>query len=109
MVHQTFVYYLDMFKVVDMDTNTLLELVEKNPLEIFNSIKEILDDLGEIKDVQVHNVFFNSKTFEAVIEYIVCCNIGEVSVKVIYSNNPVKALRRYYEYERSKNEKMIDI
>jgi len=29
MVHQTFIYYLNMFKVVDMDINTLLELAEK--------------------------------------------------------------------------------
>jgi len=65
--------------------------------------------IGEIKDVQVHNVFFNFKTFEVVIEYIVCCDIGEVPVNVIYFNNPVKALRRYYKYKMKNDRRMIAI
>ena len=97
---KTYVYYMDTFKPIDMDVDELLKLAERDPLEIFNSIKEILDDLGEIKDVQVYNMFFNPKTLELIIEYIVHCNIGTVSIKIIYSDNPIEALRRYYEHER---------
>ncbi len=42
---------MDTFKLIDIDANELFTLAERNLLEIFNSIKEILDDLGEIKDV----------------------------------------------------------
>jgi len=96
----TYLYFMDMFKPIDMDTDKLLKLAERDPLEIFNSIKEILEDLGEIREVQVYNVFFDPKSLELVIEYIMKCSIGEVSVKLIHSNNPIKTLRRYYEHER---------
>lgn len=96
----TYLYFMDMFKPIDMDTDKLLELAERNPLEIFNSIKEILSDLGEIREVQVYNIFFDPKSLELVIEYILKCSIGEISVKLIHSDNPVKTLERYYEHEK---------
>ncbi len=42
------------------------------------------------------------RIFELVIEYIVKCSLGEVSVKMIYmiySRNPIETLARYYKYE----------
>jgi hypothetical protein len=101
---KTYVYYMDMFKPIDMDTDKMLELAERDPLEIFNSIKEILSDLGEIREVQVYNIFFNPKSLELVIEYIMKRGIGEVSVKLIHSNNSIITLRRYYEHERRNKE-----
>jgi len=97
---KTYVYYMDVFKPIDMDIGELLELAERGPLEIFNSIKEILSDLGEIREVQVYNIFFDPKSLELVIEYILKCSIGEVSVKLIHSDNPAKTLEKYYEHER---------
>ena len=91
---------MDTFKPIDMNIGELFELAERDPLEIFKSIKEILSDLGEIRNVQVYNIFFDHNSLELVIEYIMKCSIGEVSVKLIHSNNPIITLRRYYEHER---------
>jgi len=52
-----------------------------------------------IEHVELYRKFFDPKNFDIVIEYLVRCSIGEVSVKIIYSRNPVETLKRYYEYE----------
>ena len=85
----TWVYVFDEFKPVDIDTDRLFELAEKNPMELFNAIRDVLEEyIKDIKDVRIHNIYFNKKTFELLIEYIVRCNLGEISAKLIYSKNP---------------------
>jgi hypothetical protein len=80
------VYVFDEFKPVDIDTDRLFELAEKNPMELFNAIRHILDEyIKDIEDVRVYNVYFNTKTFELLIEYIIRCDLGEISAKLIYS------------------------
>jgi len=44
--------------------------------------------------------FFDPKDVDIVIEYFVKCSLGELSLKIIYSEDPVKALNKYYNYER---------
>ena len=94
-----YVYYFDIFKNIDIGIEELFELADKNPLELFNKIRDVIKDLGRIEDVKVYRRFFDPKNFDTVIKYLVRCNIGEVSVKIIYSRNPVETLKRYYEYE----------
>ncbi len=95
-------YVLDVFKPVDMDTSKFFTLAEEDPIQLFSEIKEVLKgDLEEIKGVKLYNVCFNPKWFELLIEYIVKCSIGEISVKTIYPKNPQETLRKYYSYERS--------
>jgi len=99
----TWVYVFDEFRPVDIDTDKLFELAEKNPKELFNTIKDVLKEyIKVIKDVRVYYVYFNAKAFELLIEYTVRCDLGEISVKLIYSKNPRETLAHYYWYERSK-------
>jgi len=37
---------------------------------------------------------------DIIIEYLVQSNLGEVSLRIVYSKNPARALSKYYEYER---------
>ena len=97
----TWIYVFDEFRPVDIDIGKLFRLAEENPLGLFELIKGVLvDDIKEIRDVRVHNVYLNPSNFELLIEYLVKCNLGEVSVKLVHSRSPATTLRKYYEYEK---------
>lgn len=98
------VYVLDTFKPIDIDFIRLVELTDKDPLQLFNNYVRyvIEEELGSISDVKMYDVYFNPRGFELLIEYIVKCDLGEVSVKLIYSERPKETLAHYYRYEKSK-------
>ncbi|RLG75063.1 MAG: hypothetical protein DRO12_06050 [Thermoprotei archaeon] len=97
----TWIYVFDEFKPVDIDASKLFELAEKDPLKLLEIIKEALVDyVKEIKDAKLYDIYFDPSRFELLIEYIVKCKLGEVSVKIIHSQNPAVTLQKYYEHER---------
>jgi len=101
----TWIYIFDEFKLIDVDTGKLFRLAEENPLRLFEIIKEVLvDDIKEIRDVKVYDIYFNPSNFELLIEYIVECELGEISVKIIHSRIPKQTLRNYYIYEKQVKE-----
>jgi len=107
---KTWVYVLDVFKPVKLDVEKLFSLVESSPLKLFNLIRETLkEDLGEIVNVKVFDIYFNPKTFDLLVEYIVNCSFGEVSVKFIYSDNPRQTLYNYYKYETEKRKRSLSV
>ena len=98
------VYVLDEFKPVEVDVDRLLEMAEKEPLRIFNSIRKALTGIvKEIKIVRVHDTYFNPDTSELVIEYLIESDIGNISVKFIHSSDPSQTLINYYKYEAKKH------
>lgn len=63
--------------------------LRKTPSKLFDGIKNIVEnELGTIKSVKVYEIYFNPTEFEVLIEYVVECDVGKVSVKLIYSENP---------------------
>ena len=52
--------------------------------------------------MKVYDIYFNPRSFDLVVEYIVKCSLGEVSVKLIHSKDVRKALASYYEYEKKR-------
>lgn len=50
--------------------------------------------------MKIHDIYFDPSNSELLIEYLVRCELGEVSVKIIYSRNPAVTLSKYYEHER---------
>jgi len=89
--------------LISINTGKLFELAEENPMEVLDMIRDVLEEYVKgIKDVRVHDMYFDARTFEFLIEYIVKCELGEVSVKLVHSSNPTVALRRYYGYEKQK-------
>jgi len=92
---------MDSFKPVDISVDTLLELAEDKPLELFELIRGVIkNELGQVYDVRVYGRYFDPKDFDIVVEFLVRCSLGEVSLKIIHSKNPAKALEKYYIHEK---------
>jgi len=98
----TWVYVFDEFKPLDIDRGTLFKLAEKDPLKLFELVKKVLLDVKGISNVKVYDIYFDPHNLELLIEYLVTYKLGEVSVKVIHSQDPVATLKKYYEYEKTK-------
>jgi len=96
----TWLYIFDEFRPLDIEPPTLFELTRDDPLRLFEYVKEIvMDYVKEIRSVKVLRKFFDSETFDLVVEYIVECEVGTISAKIIYSENPASALQKFYEHE----------
>jgi len=94
------IYIFDEFKPLDLDSVTILGLVNTDPLKLFATIREVVEDyVKDIENVKVHKVFFDPHNFELLVEYIVYCRTVEISVKLIHSKDPAETLRRYYRAE----------
>jgi len=50
-----------------------------------------------VERVKLYRVYLDPATLELLIEYIVEFEHGELSVKIINSNNPTKTLQKYCE------------
>jgi len=96
----TWLYIFDEFRPLDIELPMLLRFARDDPLKLFDIVREVLDKyVREIRGVEVRRVFFDSSRFELLIEYIVTCEAGIISAKIIYSENPVKTLQHFYESE----------
>ena len=98
----TWVYVFDEFKPINIDTDELFDLFEKDPLKLFENVKEILaaNDVKEIKNVRVYKIFHDRGGSELLIEYLVDCELGRISVKIIRSRSPKETLYNYYIHEK---------
>ena len=96
------VYVLDTFKPLDIEFSKLMELVDKDPLQLFNSyVRDVIEEEpGSINNVKVYDVYFDFRRLELLVEYIVKCDLGEISVKLIYSKSLKETLIHYYRYEK---------
>jgi len=93
-------YIFDEFRPLDIEPPTLFKLAREDPLRLFNMVREVLEEyIKEIRGVEVRRVFYDFGRFELLIEYIVTCEAGIISAKLIYSENPTKTLQHFYESE----------
>ncbi len=94
---------MDRFIPLKASLDMVLELVEKDPLKLFRYVRKLVEnEVGKIHHVTFYDSFVDPSELDIVIEYIAYCKLGEVSIKLIYSKNPEKALEKYYKYESSK-------
>jgi hypothetical protein len=92
---------MDKFIALDITLDKMLELAENRPLALFELVRGLVEsEVGEISSVSVYRKYFDSETLDVVLEYLIRCNLGELSVKILYSDNPARALSKYYEFER---------
>jgi len=93
-------YIFDGFRPLDLEPPILFKLAREDPLKLFDYVKEVVEDyVKEIRSVKVLRKFFDPDTFDLVVEYIVECEAGSISAKIIYSENPASALQKFYEHE----------
>lgn len=91
---------MDRFKPLDINPNEFLELASKNLLELFDRIRErVEENTGKIYYVRVRKVMLDVKDMDIVVEYRVNSEVGIIPVKIIYSNKPTRALIKYYRVE----------
>jgi len=96
----SWLYIFDEFRPLDIELPTLFELARDDPLRLFDLVREVLGDyVKEIRSVKVPRKFFDPETFDLIVEYIVECESGTISAKIVYSENPSSALQKFYKYE----------
>ncbi len=99
----TWVYVFDEFRLAGIDAGKVFGLAEEDPLKLFESIRGIVGEyFKEIRGVRVYDVYFDPSSLEVLVEYLVRCRYGELSVKLIYARDPRVTLSKYYEHEQAK-------
>ena len=80
----------------------MLELAENRPLELFELVKDFIEsEVGKVDSIEVYKKYFDPKSLDVVLEYLIRCSFGELSVKILYFDNLARALGKYYEFERT--------
>ena len=96
-----FVYLLDRFYPLEVPLGRLVELYNEDPIELFDIIKPLVEGkVGRVHDVRLYRGFVSRASGSAIVEYMVEVDEGEVGVKLIYAEDPGKALMEYYEGEK---------
>jgi len=96
-------YLLDEFTLLDLDSSQLLELAE-SPYKLFELVRGAVEErVGRVEGIKLYRIYLDPATLELLIEYIVEFEHGELSAKIIHSNNPTKTLQKYYEAERGES------
>jgi len=85
-------YMLDEFTPLDVDSQRLLELAE-SPHRLFELVRGAVEErIGRVERVKLYRVYLDPATLELLIEYVVEFEHGELSVKVIRSSSPAETL-----------------
>jgi len=76
-------YLLDEFTLLDIDSSQLLELAE-SPYKLFELVRGAVEErIGRVERVKLYRVYVDMSTLELLIEYIVEFELGEISIKII--------------------------
>jgi len=68
-----------------------------DPHELFESVRSIVEAwVGRVEGIKVSAIWSDPETSESVVEYLVELRSGDISVKVLRSDDPTRTLARYY-------------
>jgi len=102
-VRRAYLYAGDLFKPLDLSWGELVELAERPEAVLERFRREVEELAGPVKSLKLRKAVV-AGSGEAVVEYLAELAgervSGEASVKIIYAENPAKALREFYERER---------
>ena len=98
---RTYAYFLDLFINLDIPFEELAEMFEAGKLKPFELVRGMVEkELGTIMDVKLFASYFNPEKPTVVLEYMVACEKGHVSVKIIHAVSPSVGLVEYQKAER---------
>jgi hypothetical protein len=104
-VRRAYLYAGDLFKPLDLSWSELVELAEKPEAVLERFRREIEELAGPVRSLKLRKAAVTGSG-EAVVEYMAELAgekvSGEASVKIIYAEDPAKALREFYEREHKK-------
>ena len=102
-MRRAYLYAGDVFKQLDLSWGELVELAERPEAVLERFRREIEELAGSVKSLKLRKAMVAGGG-EAVVEYIAELAgekaSGEASVKIVYAEDPAKALREFYERER---------
>ena len=102
-MRRAYLYAGDLFKPLDLSWGELVELAERPEAVLERFRREIEELAGPVKSLKLRKAVV-AGSGEAVIEYMAELAgekvSGEASVKIVYAENPARALREFYERER---------
>lgn len=91
-----FLVFLDWVIALPYTLEDFLAAWEESEFKPFQLITPFLEELGEIYSIRVYDSYFNPSTMTMVLEYLVETNRGLFSVKIVYGENPGKAIAEYF-------------
>jgi len=99
---KVWVYVSDMFYEVVMSPDDVRRLLVENPLKLFKAVENFLPDYirKSMLCVMLYSVYYNPRTKELVVHYLIDFENGRDALRVICSDNPVQTLYDYNEYEK---------
>jgi chaperonin GroEL (HSP60 family) len=102
-VRRAYLYAGDVFKPLDLSWGELVELAERPEAVLERFGREIEELAGPVRSLKLRKMVVAGGG-EAVVEYLAelagGMASGEASVKIVYAEDPAKALREFYERER---------
>lgn len=102
-MRRAYLYAGDLFKPLDLSWGELVELAERPEAVLERFRGEIEELAGPVKSLKLRKAVV-AGSGEAVIEYLAERAgekaSGEASVKIIYAEDPARALEGFYEQER---------
>jgi chaperonin GroEL (HSP60 family) len=102
-VRRAYLYAGDLFKPLDLSWGELVELAEKPEAVLERFRREVEELVGPVKSLKLRKAVVAGGG-EAVVEYVAELAggkaSGEASVKIVYAEDPARALREFYEREQ---------
>ena len=102
-MRRAYLYAGDVFKPLDLSWGELVELAERPEAVLERFRGEIEELAGPVRSLKLRKMVVAGGG-EAVVEYLAelagGMASGEASVKIVYAEDPAKALREFYERER---------
>jgi chaperonin GroEL (HSP60 family) len=102
-VRRAYLYAGDLFKPLDLSWGELVELAEKPEAVLERFRREIEELAGPVRSLKLRKAVV-AGSGEAVVEYVAELAggraSGKASVKIVYAEDPARALREFYERER---------
>ena len=102
-MRRAYLYAGDLFKPLDLSWGELVELAERPEAVLERFRREIEELAGPVRSLKLRKAVV-AGSGEAVVEYVAELAggraSGEASVKIVYAENPARALREFYERER---------
>ena len=102
-MRRAYLYAGDLFKPLDLSWGELVELAERPEAVLERFRREVEELAGPVRNLKLRKAMV-AGSGEAVVEYVAELAgekvSGEASVKIVYAENPAKALEEFFERER---------
>ena len=95
-----YVYVLDLFSEVDLSIEEFIKIAKEDEAEALNILKPFIERYGlKLLSIEPKSAFQCREG--RLVELIAKTESGEISIKLIESDNPINVLKEYYKAEKT--------